>query len=285
MIAFFRDLLELGKSNITMLVVMTTIAGFVLGEASFLPWQRLLWVVVGTAFISGGASVFNHYIERDLDKLMPRTANRPLSSGRLSPKLALAYGSWLTVVGVVVLALLDRKVMVLGLIAWASYLFVYTPLKRKSWLATLAGTIPGAVPPLMGWVAATGELSAGGWILFGLLFCWQMPHSYSIAWLCRDQYEAAGMPLLSVGDPEGKRTGAQTLGFTVALVLVSLAPWFFDLGGLFYTVGAALLGAWFLWLAWTFTSLVSNPNARKLMLYSVGYLPAVLLLLVVDRLI
>jgi len=283
--AFIRDLLELGKSSITIMVVMTTAAGFVLGQSSVMPWQRLLWVVVGTAFISGGASVFNHYVEREVDKLMPRTANRPLPAGRLSPKLAMAYGSWLTVVGVVLLGMLDRTVMVLGLIAWASYLFVYTPLKRRSWLATLAGTVPGALPPMMGWVAATDQLSAGGWILFGLLFCWQMPHSYAIAWLCRDQYQAAGMPLLSVGDLGGKRTATQTLGFTAALVLVSLTPVMFDLGGIAYTVGAALLGGWFLRLAWTFAREVSNPNARKLMLYSVAYLPAVLLLLVVDRLI
>lgn len=285
MIAFIRDLLELAKSRITSLVGVTTVAGFVVGNASFQPWQRLLWVTVGTAFVSAGASVFNHILERDLDQRMRRTADRPLASGRRSVHLALTFGWWLTLAGMVVLWLLNPVVALLGAAAWVSYLGVYTPLKRRHWLATLSGALPGALPPLMGWLAATGGLSAGGWILFGILFLWQMPHSYAIAWLYRDQYRAAGMKLLSIDDPGGRRTVRQTLLFTVALVALTLAPMGFALAGWTYTVGAVLLGLMFVHLAWGFTREVSNFQARRLMLYSIAYLPAVLGLLVVDRLI
>lgn len=263
----------------------TTAAGYVLGNASFEPWSRLLWVTAGIACISGGGSAFNHLLERDLDLRMRRTADRPLPSGRVSPQVAAVFGSWLTVIGVVLLALLDPAVLMLGVLAWATYLGVYTPLKTRHWLATLSGAVPGALPPLMGWVAATGEFSAGGWILFSILFLWQMPHSYAIAWLYRDQYRAAGMKLLSVDDEGGRRTGRQTLLFTVALLAVSLTPIAFALAGPVYSFGAALLGLLFVHMAWMFSRQVSNGRARRLMLYSVAYLPAVLALLTVDRLL
>lgn len=285
MIAFIRDLLELGKSRITSLVVVTTAAGFVIGSGSFQPWRRLLWVTVGTACVSAGASVFNHIFECDLDRRMSRTADRPLPSGRRSVQSAVAFGSWLTIVGTVLLTLMDVVVALLGALAWVSYLGLYTPLKRRHWLATLTGALPGALPPLMGWVAATGRFSAGGWVLFAILFLWQMPHSYAIAWLLRDQYRRAGMKLLSVDDPGGRRTARQTLLFTVALVAVSLVPMSFDLAGPTYTTGAALLGMAFVHQAWGFVREVSNLRARRLMLYSVAYLPLVLGLLVLDRVI
>lgn len=285
MITFLRDLLDLAKSRITALVVATTAAGFVIGNASFEPWPRLLWVTAGTACISGGASVFNHVLERDLDRRMRRTADRPLPSGRVSVPAARVFGSWLTVIGVVLLALLDWRVLMLGVLAWSVYLGVYTPLKTRHWLATLSGAVPGALPPLMGWVAATGEFSTGGWVLFALLFLWQMPHSYAIAWLYRDQYRAAGMKLLSVDDEGGRRTGRQALLFTVALLAVSLTPIGGDLVGPVYLIGAVLLGLLFVHLAWIFARETSNPHARRLMLYSVAYLPAVLGLLTLDRLL
>ena len=284
-ITLLRDLLVLAKSRITILVVATTAAGFVMGAGSVQPWQQLLWVTAGTAFISAGASTFNHIIERDLDARMRRTATRPLPSGRLSVQAAIAWGSWLTVVGVVLLALLDRRVLYLGALAWVSYLGIYTPLKIRHWLSTLSGALPGALPPLMGWVAATGEFSAGGWILFSILFLWQMPHSYAIAWMFRDQYRQAGMKLLSIDDEGGVRTRRQTLLFTLALLVVTLMPMTIGLVGPVYTIGAAALGVLFLRLAWAFVRETSNAQARRLMLYSVAYLPAVLGLMVVDRIL
>lgn len=279
------DLVELTKPRITLMVSVTTAAGFLLAlPPGTLPMARFLHTVIGTGLVAAGSAVLNQYVEREIDRRMRRTAGRPLPSGRIEPDLALLWGALLGSTGIVELALAVHPLSaLLAAATLVAYVFVYTPLKTRTSLATIVGALPGAAPPLIGWTGATGEVALGGWILFAILFLWQLPHFLAIAWLFRDDYRAAGMPLLTVDDPDFRRTARQSALWTVALLPVSFLPSAIGLAGAAYLVGALLLGAAFLAVALGFARLPSPSSARRLLLASVTYLPALLAVLVADH--
>lgn len=279
-----RDYMVLTKVRITGLVLVTTGAGFVLASQGGLVWVRLVETLVGTGLASGGAAALNQYFERGADARMERTASRPIPAGRMGPGHGLLVGIALSIVGVVWLAFRINDVTAfLALITVVLYIAVYTPLKRMTPLNTLVGAVPGAIPPVMGWTAATGSIEAGAWVLFAILFLWQLPHFLSIAWLCRDDYERAGFPMLPVVDPDGGSTGRQAALYTVALLPVSLAPTLLGLTGPVYFFGALMLGTGFLVCAVLMAVDRGHAGARRLLLASVTYLPVLLILLVADR--
>ncbi|MFN7942830.1 MAG: heme o synthase [Thermoanaerobaculia bacterium] len=278
------DLLTLTKPRITLLVVLTTAAAYVVATDGALDWPRLVHTLVGTALVAAGSGALNQYVERELDRLMRRTADRPLPAGRLTPDVALAFGVLLAATGLLQLTLaVNPLTAAVGAATLLAYVFVYTPAKRWSALATIVGAFPGAAPPVMGWTAVTGRLELGAWLLFALLFLWQLPHFLAIAWMYRDDYRAAGMPVLTLGDPDGARTGRQALLYAAALLPVSLTPAAVGISGKIYLVGALACGLVFLAFAFRFARRVSKPTARQLLLASVVYLPAVLGAMVVDH--
>jgi protoheme IX farnesyltransferase len=281
-----RDLWEMTKPGITLMVVLTAGLGFLLAERESFPFLLLVHTLLGTGLISAGASVLNHFLERDTDALMQRTAKRPLPTGRMDPDLALLFGVVLGVAGLAELALaVNLLTALLGAAALAGYVFVYTPLKRISSFATVIGAIPGAIPPMMGWTAVRNELDLAAWVLFGILFFWQLPHFLAIAWLCREDYARGGFPMLPVLDPEGTRTGRQAILYGAALVPLSLLPSLLGLMGTLYFVGALAFGLIYLGFSFGFAAVRSNPGARRLMLASLLYFPALLLIMLLDRVV
>jgi protoheme IX farnesyltransferase len=269
---------------LTLLVVLTSMVGFYLGSSGPLDWLRLINVSFGTAMLASGAAVLNQLLEKEFDARMKRTADRPLPSGRITPTVALMLGAALSVMGLAWLLLaVNPLTAILGAATWGCYVAVYTPLKRMTVLNTVVGAIPGALPPLMGWSAATDSVSAPGWALFVILFFWQLPHFMAIAWLYRDEYSGAGFKMLSGVDPEGRRTAASAVRNTIALVGVSLFPFQFGLVGHLYLAGAVLLGIGFLVPAVVFARTLTARAARRLFFASILYLPLLLGLLVVDK--
>jgi protoheme IX farnesyltransferase len=227
----------------------------------------------------------NQLLEREYDARMRRTAGRPLPSGRLQPVTVMLFGGVCSLVGTVYLALLVNPLTsVLGAISLVSYLFIYTPLKRLTWWNTAVGAIPGALPPLMGWAAARGELSAGGWALFAILAFWQLPHFFAIAWIYKDEYAKAGFKMLPGVDPDGSRTAQQAVSHTLGLLVVSLAPFVLHLAGKIYLVAAILLGGFYLWRAIQFGRKLDVSSAKQLFFASIIYLPLLLLALVANKL-
>jgi protoheme IX farnesyltransferase len=284
--ARLADFWEMTKPGITLMVVLTAGLGFLLAEQGSFQFLLLLHTLIGTGLISAGGSVLNHVLERDTDALMARTANRPLPTGRMNPDVALSFGVLLAVVGLVVHAPAGYQVTAQrGAVAIAGYVFVNTPLKRVSSLATVIGAVPGAIPPMMGWSAVRNEMDAAAWVLFGILFFWQLPHFLAIAWLCREDYARGGFPMLPVLDPEGVRTGRQAILYGAALVPVSLLPSLLGLMGTIYFVGALAFGLAYLGFSFAFAQARSNPGARRLMLASLLYFPALLLIMLLDRVV
>ncbi len=281
----FSDLLELTKPRITGLVSVTTAAGFLLATPpGELPWAGLIHTVVGTALVAAGSGALNQFVERELDRRMKRTARRPLPGGRMEPDNALLWGALLGAGGILELALaVNPLTALIAAGTLVAYVFAYTPLKTHTSLATIVGAVPGAAPPLIGWTGASGEFGLGGWVLFALLFLWQLPHFLSIAWLYREDYRNAGMRLLTIDDPDFGRTARQSALWTVALLPVSLAPAAVGLAGAVYLVGALVLGGAFLAVALAFARRPRVASARRLLLASVAYLPAVLAVLVGDH--
>jgi heme o synthase len=280
------DLWEMTKPGITLMVVLTTGLGFLLAEDRSFAFVLLVHTLLGTGLISAGASVLNQVLERDTDALMNRTAARPLPAGRMDPDSALFFGVVLAVLGLADLALaVNLLTALLGAVALAGYVFVYTPLKRVSSLATVIGAVPGAIPPMMGWSAVRNELDAAAWVLFGILFFWQLPHFLAIAWLCREDYARGGFPMLTVLDPKGIRAGRQAILYGAALVPVSLLPSLLGLMGTVYFVGALAFGLAYLGFSFAFAQARSNPGARRLMLASLLYFPALLLVMLLDRVV
>ncbi len=279
------DFLELTKPRITLLVTLTTAAGFALASLGPLDLGLLARTLVGTALVAAGSATFNMVIERRLDLLMRRTANRPLPAGRMEAGLAVGFGLALSIAGLALLALgVNLLTAAIGLATLIGYLALYTPLKRRSALATLVGAVPGAAPPLMGWTAAAGEFELGGWLLFALLFLWQLPHFLAIAWLYREDYRRAGMRLLTVADPDGRSAGRQALLYALALLPVSIMPSAVGMTGWPHLAGALLFGLLFAGTAAAFARAQSVASARRLLLASVFYLPAVLGVAVIDHL-
>ncbi len=280
------DWLELTKPRITLLVTLTTAAGFALASEQPFDLPRFFATLVGTALVAAGSAAFNQYVERDTDQLMRRTADRPLPAGRMLPGQAAAFGVLLALPGLLLLWLaVNALTAAIGLATLAAYVAVYTPMKRRSSLATLIGAIPGAAPPVMGWTGASGAIGLGGWLLFAILFLWQLPHFLSIAWLYRDDYRRAGMPLLTVNDPDGRATGRQALLYALALLPVSLMPSAVGITGALHLAGALLFGGLFLASAALFARQQTVTTARRLLLTSVFYLPAVFGVAVVDHLL
>lgn len=275
---------ELTKPRITFLVVLTAAAGFCMGSASGIDYLRLLNMSIGIALLSSGLATLNQYIERDLDRLMRRTQSRPLPTGKLLPAEAAVFGVLLSVIAAVYLAVFINPLSaVLGVATFAGYLFIYTPLKTRTTLSTVLGAFPGAMPPFIGWAAASGGITAEAWVLFAILFLWQFPHFLAIAWMYRDDYARAGIKMLPVVEPEGRVTGQQIITYTLLLVPVSLLPAVTGLSGTIYLVGAAVLGLGFLYFSARAALFRTSWQARQLLLASVIYLPILFGLMVLNR--
>jgi protoheme IX farnesyltransferase len=278
------DLCALTKPRVVVMVLVTTLVGYYAGLDGPADWTRLLHLTLGTLLAAGGTLALNQYWERDVDALMERTRLRPLPDGRLQPVEALVFASAITVGGIVYLA------VAVGLLAAAVtsatavlYTLVYTPLKVRSALCTIVGAVPGALPPVTGWVAARQDLSAGAWILFGILFLWQLPHTLAIARLYRDDYARAGVHVLPVVDREGSSTERHIVVGCLGLLAVSLLPTLIGMAGGVYFTGAFVLGAGFAWFGVRQALAPSLVSARRVLYASLLYLPALLALLAFDK--
>jgi protoheme IX farnesyltransferase len=278
------DYLELTKPRITATVMLTTLVGFVAGRVGTVRVPGLLAVLLGTGLVAAGASTLNMFLERGTDALMLRTRMRPLPAGRLRPVEALAFGAALTLVGLGALyALSGAAAALVALTTWSSYLFLYTPLKTRTSLSTIVGAFPGALPPVIGWAAAREELGPGAYVLFAILFLWQIPHFLAIAWIYRDDYARGGLPMLPVLDREGRLTGRQVVANSMALTLVSIAPVAAGLSGSLYLWGSLLLGVGLVVAAVRMAVARDLPSARGLFVASILYLIGLCTLLLVDR--
>jgi len=280
-LAIYADLF---KARLTLLVLLTTAVGFYLGFRGPVDYLLMLHALLGTALVASGASALNQLLERKYDARMRRTQDRPLPAGHLPPPAVFGVGSASAVIGLVYLALaVNRTTSLIGAFSLLGYLFVYTPLKRVTWLNTVVGAVPGALPPLMGWAAARGDLSGAGLSLFAIQAFWQLPHFMAIAWIYRAEYARAGFKMLPVLDADGSRTGHHAVGFALGLLPLSLCPYFFSLTGPAYLTGALILGSSFLWFAVRFARHRSVPRARQLFYASVLYLPLLLAVMVLDK--
>jgi protoheme IX farnesyltransferase len=279
------DFVTLTKPRLNMLVLFTTLGGLYLASPDGVPGVLLLHTLLGTTLVAAGAASLNQAWERDTDRLMRRTSGRPLPDGRLGLADGIVFGVALSAAGLLELSLgANLLAAAVAAATLVSYVLVYTPLKTRTSLATLVGAIPGALPSMIGWAAASGELSLPAWILFGIVFFWQMPHFLAIAWIYRSDYARAGIPLLPVLEPDGRRTGQQALIYAAALWPVSLLPTVVGLAGAPYSMVATVLGLGFIWLSGAFARERSMTSARRLFLYSITYLPILWGTLVVDRL-
>ncbi|MDA7497236.1 heme o synthase [bacterium] len=280
----FSVLADLVKARLTSLVLLTTLVGFYLGNEGPGNFPLLVAVMLGTGFLAAGAATLNQYLERDYDRLMPRTQDRPIPSGNMSADATLVFGGVLSVAGLLQLAIfVNLLTSVLGAATIALYLFVYTPLKRITSLNTIVGAVPGALPPLMGWTAARGEIDIAGWSLFAILFFWQLPHFLAIAWMYKDEYGKAGYVMLPNVDPTGGRTGRQALSHTLGLLPISLCPTLLGVSGGVYFIGATVLTLIFIGCAISFSRELSRVSARRLFFCSIIYLPLLLGLMVFDK--
>jgi protoheme IX farnesyltransferase len=274
----------LTKPDVSFLVVMTTVAGYALGTRGPLDWLRMMHTVFGTTLIAAGTSALNHYFERDTDAVMRRTASRPLPSGQLAPGEAMWFGLSLIVIGTAYLALATNALAtILGVLTSVTYLGVYTPLKRRTTLATAIGAFPGAVPPLIGWAAARGTISVDAWVLFAVLFLWQFPHFDAIAWMYREDYARAGIKMVPVGDRDGRRTFREILLTAALLVPVSLLPSVTGLAGPHYFFGALVIGIMLVEVCLWAAASKTNVRAKWLMHATVLHLPVLLGLLIYDK--
>ncbi|MBI2828352.1 MAG: protoheme IX farnesyltransferase [Acidobacteria bacterium] len=279
------DFATLAKPRLNSLVLATTAAGLYLASPDGVAIPILLHTLLGTALVAGGAAALNQVWERDTDALMQRTRTWPIASGRLRASDGFWFGMGLSTTGLVELAMgVNLLSAVVAALTLGGYVLVYTPLKRRTSLAMLVGAIPGALPPVIGWVAASGTFTLPALVLFGIVFFWQMPHFLAIAWLHRDDYRAAGIPLLPVVEPDGRRTGRQALLYGATLWPVSLMPTLVGLAGGFYIVVATVLGLTLIALSARFARDRSIPAARRLFLFSITYLPLLWGALVADRL-
>jgi heme o synthase len=278
------DFLELTKPRLNFLVLVTALAAYYLGGGAELPLIVLVHTAVGTALVAAGASALNQVWERDTDRLMRRTRLRPLPAARLRPRDATWFGAVLSLAGVLELALgVNPTAAAVALVTLISYVLVYTPLKLRTSLSTIVGAVPGALPALIGWVAATNSLSIQGWALCGIVFIWQMPHFLAIAWMYRDEYANAGFPLLPVIEPDGRSTGRQAVLYAVALVPVSLLPSAVGLATAWYLAGAMVLGAILVVLSLEFSRTRTRDAARRLFFGTILYLPLLWVLLLSDH--
>jgi len=281
-----RHYIELTKPRITWLILMSTGVGYFFGLNRAVPfnWPLLLHTLVGTGLIASGTAALNQWWERESDALMRRTASRPLPMGLLTARQALWFGIGLSLAGAAELALwVNVLSALLGVFTLAAYLFVYTPMKSRTHLSTVVGALPGAMPPLMGYAAASGVLNREAWSLFFILFVWQFPHFLAIAWMYRDDYARAGIRMLPVVEPDGKSTSRQIILYATTLIPISLLPVMLGMSGTIYLVGALVLGLWFLYTGVRVALDRTNVRARHVLLASVIYLPMIYGLMVLDR--
>jgi len=277
--------IALTKPDVSFLVLMTTAAGYYMGARGPVNWLHMSHVIFGTLLIAGGTAALNHYVERESDRYMRRTASRPLPSGVLQPGRALVFGVALAIAGAVDLYLAAGALASgLGVVTCLSYLLAYTPLKKRTVWATFVGAFPGAVPPMIGWVAATGSLDRGAWLLFAILFLWQFPHFYAISWMYREDYARAGILMLPVVDREGTRTFRQIILYAAALVGVSLLPAVLGLAGIVYFFGALVVCTALLQVCLWAASNKTNARAKWLMHATVLHIPLLLGLMAYDKL-
>ena len=277
-----RDYLELSKARIVFMILITTGAGYLLAEP--FSWVVLVHVLLGTALVAGGTNALNQCWEHDLDGMMARTRRRPIPAGRMELRTAVTYSIAISVAGIAYLAVAVNPLS--ALIAFAtlvSYVFVYTPMKTRSTLCTLVGALPGAMPPLIGWAGATGSLATPAWLMFGIMFLWQMPHFLAISWIYRDDYARAGFQMTSVHDADGTTTSRHAVGYSVALLAVSILPAALGHASLTYFAGALLAGAAMLWFAGAFAARRTMASAKKLFMFSNLYLIAIMALMLAAR--
>ena len=278
------DFVTLTKPRLNFLVLITTLGGMYLAAPDGMPLPLLFHAFVGTALVAGGAAALNQVWERETDGLMRRTRRRPIPGGRLRAADGAWFGTLLSAAGLIELTWkVNPLASIVAAATLVSYVFVYTPLKTRTSLSTLVGAVPGALPPVIGWAAATGTVSMGAIVLFGIVFLWQMPHFLALAWLYRDDYRQARIPLLPVLEPDGRRTGRQALLYAAALWPVSLLPVAVGLADLPYGVLATMLGAGLIVLSAMFARERTTLSARSLFVYSIIYLPLLWAALVLDR--
>jgi len=278
------DFVALAKPRLNLLVVASALAGYVMAGGDLANAVVVVSTVIGTALVAGGASAFNQVIERVPDSLMRRTRFRPVPDGRLQPVESLVFATALALAGLTFLgAAVNRLSAMVALVTLLTYALVYTPLKRRSSFATVIGAIPGALPPVIGWAAARGALSQGAWVLFAIVFLWQLPHFLAIAWMYRDDYARAGLPMLPVIEPDGRSTGRQAALYAAALLPVALAPSLVGMSGPAYFTGALVLTLLFLGMSLRFAMTRAVRDARRLFFASIIYLPLLWGLMIVDR--
>ncbi len=276
--------MQLTKVRLSAMVVLTTAVGFVMASTGSIDWLRLLWVVLGTSLTAGAASVFNQIAEIKLDRLMVRTKDRPLPSGSLSTRHSFIFAMVLGYAGLAILSMLINFAAAgLALFTLLAYVLAYTPLKTRSTFNTIVGAVCGAIPPMIGWVAVTGTLEYGAWLLALLLFVWQIPHFLALAWLYRKDYERAGFAMLPVIDKSGQLTARVIVLTSLVLLCLSLTNTISGMAGWIYTIGSIILGLWLLKLAIGLHQSCTDAGARKVFLASLVYLPALLCLMMLDR--
>ena len=279
-----RAFYDLTKPGITRLVLITTAAGFYLATKGRFDFVLLLHTLFGTAFAASGTNALNQWVEREHDAQMRRTANRPLPSGKLQSREAVLFAWAISIVGILYLcAFVNIATAVVVTLSLSSYVFVYTPLKRKTWVSTLIGAVPGALPILAGWTASGQPVDACAWTLFAIMFAWQMPHFYALAWIYREDYGRAGFRMLTVVDGTGRRAARHTMLFTALLIPISMLPTLLGMAGQIYLIGAITLGLGFLLLT---TGMLRKPTEKvawRIFTGSIVYLPLLLLLMVADK--
>jgi len=275
---------ELTKPRIAILLVLTSAAGFYLGTKGSFDVVLFINTLIAITLLAFGVATLNQVWERDLDELMARTAARPLPTGRVTHTEALIFGIAQCIIAEAYLAIaVNLLTAFLGLLVIVGYVLVYTPLKTRTTASTALGALPGALPPLMGWTAAANDITMGAWALFAMQFLWQFPHFLAIAWIFRKEYAAAGIKMLPAVEPDGKITARQIVLFTLMLVPVSLAPYFFGFDGLIFLIGASFLGLWQLYASIAAARAKTDAAAKRLLLVTVIYLPLLFILMVADK--
>ena len=275
---------ELSKLNILSLVLIATILGYYLGTSGSISWKHLFITLLGTALTASGSGALNHYLERETDKFMVRTKNRPLPAGLIKPAEVMNYGVLMVLAGIMILVI--QVNMLTGFIALLTaflYIVVYTPLKKITWLNTSIGSIPGALPILGGWTASSGSIDAMAWVLFAIMYLWQHPHFYSIAWICRSDYAEAKLKMLPVVEPDGNSTIRQIFWHLLLMIPITFLPFIQGALGLFYLIGAFMITSAFFVSALPLARNRSDKSALLLLKASVFYLPSLLLIIIIDK--
>lgn len=275
---------ELSKLNILSLVLIATILGYYLGTSGLISWKRLFITLLGTALTASGSGALNHYLERETDKFMVRTKNRPLPAGLIKPAEVMNYGVLMVLAGIMILVI--QVNMLTGFIALLTaflYIVVYTPLKKITWLNTSIGSIPGALPILGGWTASSGSIDAMAWVLFAIMYLWQHPHFYSIAWICRSDYAEAKLKMLPVVEPDGNSTIRQIFWHLLLMIPITFLPFIQGALGLFYLIGAFMITSAFFVSALPLARNRTDKSALLLLKASVFYLPSLLLIIIIDK--